>query len=166
MADIDNTNIKRVVQLIGKTNQFNLTTRRHSEADVRRMLADERAIGLAFRLCDKFGDYGVIGVVLAVPDSMDASVLLIDTFLMSCRVIGRTAEAFLMNRLIDRAKSKNYVTVKGIYVETPKNALVQDLFPKLGFGALEESGASRYYVQFVQKAAYYHTHIQDGNSSQ
>ena len=135
VALVTDAELPRVVQLLGKTNQFNLTTRRHSEDDVRRLLADDRAIGLTVRLCDRFGDYGLIAVLLAIPDD-DASSLLIDTWLMSCRVIGRSVEEFTCQMLLEEARKKGYRQIVGRYIPTPKNGLVADLYPRLGFQPL------------------------------
>ena len=92
--------LARVSQLTNKTNQFNLTTRRYTEAEVERMASDRQAIALALRLEDKFGDSGLISVVLARPDAaIEADELLIDSWLMSCRVLGRQVESAVLGVL-------------------------------------------------------------------
>jgi FkbH-like protein len=140
IASIDDTNIQRVVQLLGKTNQFNLTTRRHSVEDVRRMLAQSDSLGLVFSLEDKFGDHGLISVLLAVPDSgLAEKTLRIDTWLMSCRVISRTAEQFLFNELLRRARESGYTALTGEYIPTRKNALVADLLDRLAFSRIGDA---------------------------
>lgn len=145
---IDDTDMSRVVQLIGKTNQFNLTTRRHSEADVRALL--ERGPGLTFRLTDRFGDYGLVGVALSV---IEDDWLRIDTFLMSCRVIGRTAEHFFVGQLVAEAASRGLRGVVGEYRPTRKNGLVAEMFPSLGFARSESDDAGQRFVLELPAAA-------------
>lgn len=130
---IDGADLTRVAQLMGKTNQFNLTTRRHSEVDVSQLLESPRSVALSLRLSDRFGDYGLISVVLGVPDAGDGESLRIDTWLMSCRAIGRSVEQFMLNRIVAAARELGYTSVVGEYLATPKNVLVSDLYPKLGF---------------------------------
>ncbi|NQT40867.1 MAG: HAD-IIIC family phosphatase, partial [Planctomycetes bacterium] len=126
---IDQSDMQRVVQLIGKTNQFNLTTRRHGTGDVRQMLAQPGAIGLSLRVADRFGDYGLVAVVLGAPDeNAPAKTLRIDTLLMSCRVIGRTVEEFFFNALLHRAREAGYQCLLGEFLPTRKNGLVADLY--------------------------------------
>jgi FkbH-like protein len=129
--------LPRIVQLLAKTNQFNLTTLRHSEDDVRRILADPRSVGMAVKLSDRFGDYGLIAVVLAHPEGAhDADALYINTWLMSCRAIGRTVEHFTCRRLIEAAKGLGYRRIVGRYIPTNKNKVVDDLYSRLGFSRL------------------------------
>ncbi|HAQ85460.1 MAG TPA: methoxymalonyl-ACP biosynthesis protein, partial [Pseudomonas sp.] len=101
--------LARSTQLINKTNQFNLTTRRYSEAEVERIASNPAAVALAIRLADKFGDNGLISVVLARPDASVASdELLIDSWLMSCRVLGRQVEDAVLDVLAAAATAAGY----------------------------------------------------------
>lgn len=138
---IDDADMQRVVQLLGKTNQFNLTTRRHTEADVRSMLGEPGAIGLTLRLSDKFGDHGLVSVMLGVPE--DQGTLRIDTWLMSCRVISRTAEQFMLDTMLTRAAELGHRRVMGEYVPTKKNKLVADLYDRMGFERESEGDGGR-----------------------
>lgn len=147
--NIDDPDLQRVVQLLGKTNQFNLTTRRHSADVVRAILAIPGAIGLTLRLRDRFGDHGLVSLVLAVPE--EDSTLRIDSWLMSCRVIGRTTEQFLFDALLARAKEQGYQQLIGEYLPTAKNALVADLYDRLGFTQLAEHPDGR--VEYSLDAA-------------
>ena len=115
-------------------------TRWNSADDVRAILASSESIGIAMRMTDRFGDYGLISVILAVdePDQPEKT-LRIDTWLMSCRVIGRTAEQFFFNVLVDRARELGYSRVVGEYIPTKKNSLVRDLHEKLGFTARHDT---------------------------
>lgn len=143
VRDINDADMPRVVQLLGKTNQFNLTTRRHTESEVRSMLAQDGAAGLTLRLSDKFGDHGLVAVMLCVPDS--GRTLRIDTWLMSCRVIGRTAEQFVLDALLTRARQSGAERIMGEYLPTKKNQLVADLYDRLGFEReSEEDGHVEY----------------------
>jgi FkbH-like protein len=140
---ITETDLQRVVQLLAKTNQFNVTTRRHTGQDLDRLLALPGAIGLTLRVRDRFGDYGLVGVLLGVPrDGQAAPTLHIDTWLMSCRVIGRTIEHFLLGVLLDRCSELGYHTLLGEYIPTKKNALVRGLYDDLLFQRLGENGDS------------------------
>lgn len=130
VAPVDDLTLDRVVQLVNKTNQFNLTTRRHGTDDVRRMLADPDCVHLTARLADRFADHGLVAVVLAraVDDVLD-----VDTFLMSCRVIGRGLETVLVEELAAHARDRGLRAVRGRYVPTDRNGLVEDLWPKHSF---------------------------------
>jgi FkbH-like protein len=133
VREIDEADLMRVVQLLAKTNQFNLTTRRHSGDDVMRLLASPNAIGLTLRVEDRFGDHGLIGVLIAVPADDDPGVLTVDSSLMSCRVIGRTVEEFFIGELLERARELGFRTIRGEYIPTKKNALVSELYDRFGF---------------------------------
>ena len=140
---IDEDDFPRVLQLIGKTNQFNLTTRRHTPEAVRQMMSQRDFVGITVRMSDRFGDYGLVAVIMGVNEpGAPVRTLRIDTWLMSCRVIGRTAEEFCLNALLERAKSLGYQRLLGHYIPTKKNALVKDLYPRLGFQPIESADKS------------------------
>jgi FkbH-like protein len=131
---IDAPHLPRVVQLLAKTNQFNLTTRRHSREDVVRLLDTPGAVGLMLRMRDRFGDHGLVSLLLAVPLPQDyPKTLRIDSWLMSCRVIGRTVEQFLFGILLEQSRQMGYQRILGEFIPTSKNALVNGLYPALGF---------------------------------
>lgn len=130
IAPIDELSFDRVVQLIGKTNQFNVTTRRHSRETVRGMVADPTWVHLTARLEDRFADHGLVAVALA---SEDDGVLDIDTLLMSCRVIGRGLETALIEELIAVAVERDLPVVRAHYQPTERNRLVRDLWTDHGF---------------------------------
>ncbi|BAL75469.1 HAD-IIIC family phosphatase [Bradyrhizobium cosmicum] len=121
---------KRIAQLIAKSNQFNLTTRRYSEADVAAAEADPRRITLQMRLSDVFGDNGMIGVVIA---DIGADAIEIDTWLMSCRVLGRGVPEATLDWLVARARDLGKGFVRGVYIPTKKNMMVADHYRNLGF---------------------------------
>ncbi|MSQ03463.1 MAG: HAD-IIIC family phosphatase [Myxococcales bacterium] len=143
LRPVDDADMQRVVQLLGKTNQFNLTTRRHGEDQVRTWMSDSRAILLSLRVADRFGDHGLVGVAFAVP--VDGGALRIDTLLMSCRVIGRTVEQFLWGHVLERARNLGFTHVRGEYIPTAKNGQVAGLLDAFGLGrSHEEEGVVHY----------------------
>jgi FkbH-like protein len=127
----DEVTLPRVAQLVGKTNQFNLTSRRHSLEELQRVGQDERNWTQWFRLRDRFGDSGIIGVIVALADGHDA--WQIDTLLMSCRVMGRGMEQFMIQTLISEAKNKRIQKLIGKYHRTPKNSVVAEFYASVGF---------------------------------
>lgn len=126
--------LERVVQLMKKTNQFNLTTPRYNRDQVAAMMADSNMFTLQFRLRDCFGDNGLIAIVIARQEKAES--LLIDTFLMSCRVLGRRVEHAILNVLADTAQAAGVRRIIGEYRATPKNSIVRELYPRLGFKPL------------------------------
>ncbi len=136
VTPFDELHLPRIVQLIGKTNQFNLTTRRHSLSTVRKFMEDERCVHLALKLRDRFTDHGLVSVLIAFKKG-DA--LEIDTWLMSCRVIGRTVEAELLSHLCRHAQRLHCQRLRGTYIPTAKNAMVRDVFERFGFQLVSET---------------------------
>ena len=127
----DKIGLQRTVQLINKSNQFNLTTRRYTEEDVLAVMDDPRAFGLQLRLLDRFGDNGVIAIVIGrLTDDND---LYIDTWLMSCRVLGRQVEPTTLNLIAQQALRLGAGRLIGEYIPTQKNGMVKDHYAKLGF---------------------------------
>jgi len=129
---VEAESLERVTQLLGKTNQFNLTTRRHGRAAVEELCARPRAVSLAVSVRDAFGDHGLVGVLLAAPHPDDGEALVVDTWLMSCRVMARTVEHLTFGVLLARAAALGYARLVALYRPTPKNAPVADLLPALG----------------------------------
>ena len=139
----DRIGLQRIVQLINKSNQFNLTTRRYTDEDILALMADPDAFGLQLRLLDRFGDNGVIAIVIGrLQETKD---LTIDTWLMSCRVLGRQVEPTTLNLIAEQAKRLGAKRLVGEYIPTKKNGMVKDHYARLGFtvAAANESGGSR-----------------------
>jgi FkbH-like protein len=132
--------VPRLSQLINKSNQFNLTTHRRSEAEVSAVMNDKNFAGFSVRLKDRFGDHGLISIVIGekVGDTMK-----IDTWLMSCRVLKRGVEEEVLNELVRLAKWKNCTRLEGIFLPTPKNEMVRDFYGKMGFTLTAESETKR-----------------------
>lgn len=128
--------LPRIAQLVGKTNQFNVTTRRHSAAALAGFAADPDCAHLTVRLRDRFADHGLIAVVIAF---RRGDALEIDTWLMSCRVIGRRLEETTFHELCRAATDRGCTQIRGSYVPTARNGLVRDLFARLGFEPVGES---------------------------
>jgi FkbH-like protein len=138
VADVrpfDSVNRARIAQLINKSNQFNLTTRRYTEREVAAMEADDSLITRQFRLADRFGDNGMIAVVILRPAG--TGVFEIDTWLMSCRVLGRRMEEATLAQIVAAARARGADTLLGRYLPTAKNAMVADHYDKLGFALVE-----------------------------
>jgi FkbH-like protein len=129
-APFDAVGRARITQLINKTNQFNLTTRRRTEAEVVELERDRCAITLQVRLKDRFGDNGMISVVVG---KQAGDELEIDTWLMSCRVLDRGIERAVLNELVAKAAARGVRRITGWYRPTAKNALVRDHYASLGF---------------------------------
>ena len=126
-------NIPRVAQLSQRSNQFNLRTVRYTEADLERLASSDNYYNFAFTLSDKFGENGLICVVILEKESSE--VLFIDTWFMSCRVLKRGMENFVLNTIASFAREQGYTTLKGEYVETAKNEMVKNHYSNLGFGS-------------------------------
>ena len=122
--------VARVHQLINKTNQFNLTTVRKTNIELVEVMNDPQASVLAWRVEDRFGDYGLVGVAIL---KFDANVAEIETLLMSCRVLGRGVEASVVASLCKLARERGATQLVGTYRKTNKNELVASLYRDHGF---------------------------------
>jgi FkbH-like protein len=143
IAPFDALNLPRIVQLIHRTNQYNLTTRRHTEAEVLTMMATPGVHTRFVRLRDRFTDHGIVSVVIAreMDDAID-----LETWLMSCRVLNRTVEHALLGSLMELAARLSKKRILGTYAPSAKNAPVKDHYARLGFTCVEEhaNGGSRW----------------------
>ncbi|MCB7137039.1 HAD-IIIC family phosphatase [Cellulosimicrobium marinum] len=131
---LDDVNLARVVQLVGKTNQLNLTGRRHQAADLLDLAARPGGLVWGLRVADRFDDHGLVGVVAAVPSGHD---LRVDTFVLSCRVLGRTAERALLDALHARAAVDGRRRILGEFVATERNAPARPILAEAGFRPVE-----------------------------
>jgi FkbH-like protein len=134
-VEVGEEHVGRVAQLTNKTNQFNLTTIRRSEAEIRGLLTGGQHLVRAIKVADKFGDYGLVGV--AIVEKADAE-WEIDTLLMSCRVLGRGIETAFIATLAAEAERLGARGLIGRYLPTAKNPLVADLYPRHGFSEVDE----------------------------
>jgi FkbH-like protein len=124
---------KRITQLVNKTNQFNLTTKRYTEAQIEAFERDPSVYTLQARLSDNFGDLGMISTVICINNEAEKKCWDIDTWLMSCRVLGRGVETAILNKIVCDAKGKGIAKIYGRFVPTPKNAMVASHYESLGF---------------------------------
>ena len=139
----DRVGLQRTVQLINKSNQFNLTTRRYTEDEVLAVMEDPAAFGLQLRLLDRLGDNGVIAILIGRLQS--DSDLYIDTWLMSCRVLGRQVEQTTLNLIAQEARQLGARRLIGHYIPTKKNGIVKNHYARLGFTVIDTdtAGGSR-----------------------
>jgi FkbH-like protein len=140
----DATGRTRIVQLINKSNQYNLTTRRYTDPEVIAAEEDHEVFTLQVRLADIFGDNGMISVVICRPS--EAGVWDVDTWLMSCRVLERKVEHMVLREIVEHARLAGVHTLTGTYRPTDRNKLVIDHYSKLGFTKVgeEASGLTRW----------------------
>lgn len=143
----DATGRSRIAQLINKSNQFNLTTRRYGEVELAALEGDPTCFTLQARLADAFGDNGMISVIICRARS--ASEWIIDTWLMSCRVLGRRVEQMVLREILQHARAQGVKRIIGVYLPTEKNRLVHDHYANLGFRFVEEdqSGAATWEIE-------------------
>jgi len=128
--EFDDLHLPRITQLVQRTNQFNLTTIRHSAGELRTFVEGPDYFPFYITLADRFGESGLVSVVIARHDD---DYLDIVTWLMSCRVISRRLEEFVLDQLVETAKTADATRLRGTYVPTKKNSLVSDHYEKLGF---------------------------------
>jgi len=140
--------VRRLAQLINKSNQFNLTTRRRTEADLLALMSDPDYIGFSARLKDRFGDHGLISIVIA---RKTGDTIGIDTWLMSCRVLKRQVEDEVLNELARLAKERGCVRITGVYLRTAKNEMVRDFYENMGFTLTAEDENSREFELALEK---------------
>ena len=139
-APFDAVGRGRIAQLIGRSNQFNLTTKRYVEADVEAFEKNPEAVTMQIRLKDKYGDNGMISVIVALKKKDH---LLIDTWLMSCRVLNRRVEEAVLDELVARAREHGAKKLVGHYIPTDRNGLVKEHYKKLGFTLAQEKNAAQ-----------------------
>ena len=130
----DDFSVPRVAQLTQRSNQFNLRTVRYTEADIDRLRKSDKFLTLSFDLQDKFGDYGLIGLLIL--ENLGKGAAFIDTWIMSCRVLKRGMEEFIVNQMAKRAQELGIERLIGEYLPTAKNKMVKNLYSQMGFTQL------------------------------
>jgi FkbH-like protein len=148
--------VPRIAQLINRSNQFNVTTRRRTEAAVEALLESPAHVCFATRLADRFGDYGLISIFVG---EVKGEELEVDTWLMSCRVLKRQVEEEVLNEVVRLANRKGCRTVRGVYLPTAKNKMVRNLFETLGFAVVLDEAERREFVLDVASQTPRPTHI-------
>jgi FkbH-like protein len=126
--------LERITQLINKTNQFNLTTRRYTSTEIEAVAKDSAFVTLYGRLADRFGDNGLVSVLLG---HVTGETLEIDLWLMSCRVLNREMELAMFDTLIEKCQARGIRKIIGVYIPSKKNGMVADHYTRLGFTPVE-----------------------------
>lgn len=135
IEEFDSVHYSRIAQLTNKSNQFNLTTRRYTQAEIEQIAKDDGYITLYGRLLDKFGDNGVVSLVIG---KIEGQLLHVDLWLMSCRVLKRDMEFAMMDQLVAECRKRGINTIKGYYYKTAKNAMVRDFYGLMGFEKIKD----------------------------
>jgi FkbH-like protein len=130
IESINELNLSRIVQLFLRTNQFNLRTIRYTGPEVMEKAENSEYLTFGFRLRDKFGDYGLVSAIIG---RIIGDELFIENWVMSCRVLNRGFEKFIINHLVEEAKGKHVNKIAGEYLPRPKNKIVKDLYKNIGF---------------------------------
>lgn len=138
IRQIDDFSFPRIIQLIQKTNQFNTTTKRYNDSDVRMMQNSQQWLIYSFNVSDKFGDYGIVGVLI-LNLLKEKSEVVIDSFIMSCRVIGREIEQAILYFVTRIAKKNNCDFVSGEIIPTIKNEPCREVYKNFGFELISDT---------------------------
>lgn len=150
----------RISQLTQRSNQFNLRTIRYTEDEIERISKDERYLTLYFNLRDKFGDHGLVSVVIM--EKKSDSEVFIDTWLMSCRVLKRGMEEFIVNHIVKAAINNGFSIISAEYLETPKNRMVKDIYEKMGFSRIGDNSYSLNVSDYKEQKTYIKEENLDG----
>ena len=142
IAPFDTAHAARITQLMNKTNQFNLTTRRYTDAEVSACMSDGNTLTLYASLADRFGDNGIVSALIG---RVQDGILTIEEWVMSCRVFKRDLELAVFDALIAYCRTHNITSIEGDYLPTAKNAYVRTLYPTLGFSQTAESEEGAHY---------------------
>lgn len=143
VESVNRNNIERVTQLVNKSNQFNLTTRRRTLAEIERIAGDPAWATLTVALRDKLGDNGLISVIFLKDEDQE---LLVDTWVMSCRVLQRGVEQLALEELLRICRQRGRDRLKGVYIPTERNGMVRDLLRSLGFSPAGGDGSATAWV--------------------
>jgi FkbH-like protein len=141
----DKSYIPRIAQLTQKTNQFNLTTHRYTESQVEYFTSDNKHVVYAMFVKDKFGDNGLTGVCIVKEDENNSKNVILDSFLMSCRIIGRNIEFVFIGYIIKELANKGYKTLGADYIQSSKNGLVENFYDKVGFNYIGNTYGTKKY---------------------
>ena len=142
----------RIAQLTQRSNQFNLRTIRYTESEIRKIADSERYITFYYTLKDKFGDHGLVSIVIL--EKKSDKELFIDTWLMSCRVLKRGMEEFVVNHLVEGVKEKGFKTIFAEYIPTQKNKMVKDIYKTMGFNQMKENEYCIDIYEYQKKLTY------------
>ena len=146
--------MSRIAQLTNKSNQFNLTTKRYSQSDIEKVAEDPRHITLYGKLGDKFGDNGVVSIVIGRIDGEGQDELHMELWLMSCRVLKRDMEYAMMDELVEKAREHGIKKIYGYYYPTAKNIMVKDFYALQGFTKISEDEEGNSIWEFIVDETY------------
>lgn len=141
----------RIAQLTNKSNQFNLTTKRYTQSEIEQIAADDQYITLYGKLMDKFGDNGVVSVVIGHVAENECR---IDLWLMSCRVLKRDMEYAMMDALVEKCCKRGIASIRGFYYPTAKNGMVKDFYGLQGFTKIREDDQGNSEWEYVIEKEY------------
>ncbi|MDR1726007.1 MAG: HAD-IIIC family phosphatase [Bacteroidales bacterium] len=148
IKSVNDLSIIRAAAMTQKTNQFNLTTKRYTDADLRNIIANENGIIYTVSVADRFGDSGITGVCIIKRVGVDAE---IDTLLLSCRILGKEIEYAFINYVLKQLQQNGTVKLTATYIPTLKNAQVAEFFDKCGFTFVKNDGERKEYVIYLDK---------------
>jgi FkbH-like protein len=135
IGPVDEDSMARAVQLLAKTNQFNLTTRRHDEATIRRQVASGAWRVYTMRVVDRFGDFGLTGMAIVEPE---AGAWHLESFLLSCRVIGKSVESALLSRITEDARAAGAAVLSAEFIDSGRNQVASTFLAQHGFATANE----------------------------
>ncbi len=141
-------NIPRISQLTQKTNQFNMTTRRYSEEDIKKLSGNKNYLVFSVKVEDKFGDNGITGIAIVKKEEKK---WIIDSFLLSCRIIGRRVEETMLAYILEEAKKEKVKTLIGEFISTKKNTPAKEFYHKNGFKPIEKKGGVQWWEFLIKK---------------
>jgi len=148
ISENSNSIVDRISQISLKTNQFNLTTRRYTETDIFGFIEDTRYCVYSLSVCDKYGDYGSTGLAIIL---INGGIATIDTFLISCRIIGRYIEFSFIDYIINKMRDNNVEFLNAKYIKTGKNNQTENFYEDCGFDLIETSKTSKIYSLKLEK---------------
>jgi FkbH-like protein len=143
--------LDRITQLINKTNQFNLTTRRYTDAEVEAISRDPAYISLYGRLTDRFGDNGLVSVIIG---RVGGGTVELDTWLMSCRVLKREFELMMFDALVEQCQIRDIASIVGVYIPSRKNRMVSSHYESLGFSPVGAASEGAEFWQYEIPTSY------------
>lgn len=148
VSNFKKENFDRVVQLFQRSNQFNFTTIRYSLAEIKKIVKKKSQVTFQFTFKDKFSNYGIISLLIC---SFNKQNLIIENWVMSCRVLNRTLENFIVNKIFEFCKKNKIKNILSIYIETAKNILVKNLYEELGFQIKNKKNKKTFFIYNVDK---------------
>lgn len=158
IGEIDKDHAERITQLINKTNQFNLTTKRYTALDVEELIDNPNYITLYGRLVDKFGDNGIVTVIIGHINDGEVD---IDLWIMSCRTFKRHLEYAMFDKLVEKCASKKIKAINGFYYPTSKNLLTADFYDTIGFDKTSENEDKKIFKLSLDKKIEPMCHVMD-----